>query len=71
MSVKIEDLRVGSVVRLASGSPKMSVTGVGTDGQVKVIWWSDRLGVLDDHFPVEVLVYPRPLAGPEPEGSSE
>jgi uncharacterized protein YodC (DUF2158 family) len=57
--VDIKDLRVGSVVRLVSGSPKMAVTGLAEGGLIEVLWWSERLGILTDKIAVELLVYPR------------
>jgi uncharacterized protein YodC (DUF2158 family) len=61
MGVDIKDLVPGSVVRLGSGSPKMAVVKARVEsGMVDVVWWSDRLGILEDTFPVAVLVYPRP-----------
>ncbi|MES2035103.1 MAG: hypothetical protein V4466_13085 [Pseudomonadota bacterium] len=59
--VRTEDLRPGSIVRLASGSPKMVVSGVDR-GLVHVTWWSERLGILKNAFAPVLLVYPR---GPE------
>lgn len=61
--VRIEDLTVGSLVRLASGSPKMGVLGV-SDGLVEVLWWSDGLGILTDKIPAALLVYPRTAEEP-------
>jgi uncharacterized protein YodC (DUF2158 family) len=74
--VKIEDLKPGSVMRLASGSPKMVVSGVqvsdGPPGSpsrkiplVHVTWWSERLGILKNAFAAELLVYPRPALDPQ------
>jgi uncharacterized protein YodC (DUF2158 family) len=65
MSVDIKDLRVGSVVRLASGSPKMVVTGFGPAGAmvpytVMLRGWSDRIGMFVAELKPEILVYPRP-----------
>ncbi len=70
--VKVEDLRPGSVVRLASGSPKMVVTGVQDQNGsppnrertvlVHVTWWSERLGIQKNAFAPQLLVYPRPAA---------
>lgn len=74
MAINFTELRTGSVVRLASGSPKMSVTGVDGGGLVECLWWSDRLGVITDRFPAEILVYPRPAADvlePGTEGAAE
>lgn len=66
MAIPIADLKVGSVVRLLSGSPKMGVLSMTADGQVECLWWSDRLGVCSDRFPAELLTWPRSdaLAGP-------
>lgn len=72
MSVKIEDLEIGSIVRLASGSPKMVVTGFGPQRgspprypqperqTVFVRGWSDRLGLFTAELNPLTLVYPRP-----------
>lgn len=68
--VKIEDLRTGSVVRLASGSPKMVVSGVDR-GLVHVTWWSDRLGIQKNAFAPALLVYPRPMEPPAAAAESE
>lgn len=68
--VRIEDLRVGSLVRLASGSPKMVVSGVDR-GLVHVTWWSDRLGISKNAFAPALLVYPRGPDLPSPDAAPD
>lgn len=75
--VDINDLFVGAIVRLASGSPKMTVVGFSTAApaargekgrriEVRVLLWSDRQGFVRADLPPQLLVYPRPAAaGPE------
>lgn len=60
--IKPEDIAVGDVVRLVSGSPKFTVTKLeAKDGGivVSVLGWSDRLGFVEDEIPLELLVWPR------------
>lgn len=80
--VKIEDLYIGCIVRLAGGSPKMVVERIAPaqslpPGQrgpapqlVHVVWWNDRTGLHRERFAPELLVYPRPVAA-EPEAPPE
>lgn len=69
--VKVDDLRVGTLVRLCSGSPKMAVTSVVEcdehpgDWLVHVVWYSDGRGIETGKFDPTLLVYPRSTA---PEG---
>jgi uncharacterized protein YodC (DUF2158 family) len=75
--VDVDDLRLGSLVRLACGSPKMAVTAVVEDDEhpkcwlVSVVWYSDLRGIETGTFPPNLLVYPRPaISGPGEEPST-
>lgn len=68
MSLSIDELRIGAVVRLASGSPKMVVTGFGPSPapgrqphftRVEVLVWNERLGLIRTLLDPKVLVWPR------------
>lgn len=61
--VNPDDLKPGSLVRLASGSPKMVVSGVDR-ALVHVTWWSERLGICKNAFAPALLVYPRLMDPP-------
>jgi hypothetical protein len=66
--LSMQDLEVGSIVRLLSGSPKMTVTGftpVQVGGRraapihVQLLMWSDRLGFVNAKIEPRFLVFPR------------
>lgn len=67
--LSVESLRCGVVVRLISGSPKMTVERVerkpNGEHRVHLVVWSDRLGLQRFALAPEQLVWPRPA--PEPE----
>jgi hypothetical protein len=84
--IDINELRIGSLVRLASGSPKMTVIGFPGAAvprghkapprkTVQVQFWSERLGLVKAELTPEALVYPRVLppspVDPAREGESE
>lgn len=49
------DIKVGDVVVLKSGSMKMTVVWIGTEGLVEVAWWTGS-GISKWKFPPEALV---------------
>lgn len=69
MGVDIKTLAVGSVVRLISGSPKMTVVGFGPDAPkgltpdqrrtVRVLVWCDGVGFVRAELNPDLLVFPR------------
>lgn len=59
--IAAEDLEVGAVVRLASGSIKFVVTNPRTStGLVALLGWADRVGVVRFEVSARALVWPRP-----------
>lgn len=60
--IKPEDISVGEVVRLKSGSPKLTVTGIETaeDGvtEIDVLLWHENHGFIENTFPLDLLVWP-------------
>lgn len=61
------DLKVGDIVKLKSGGPKMTVNRVGptedsddieyvAKDEVQTVWFSDEAGCFKDIFGVEALV---------------
>lgn len=73
--VNVDELHVGSLVRLASGSPKMAVVSVTRDDDpsiwlVNVTWYSEPRGIETATFAPELLAWPRngPLPAPAESG---
>ncbi len=60
--LKSDEVKIGSIVRLVSGSPKMTVTDIGTDAdgnlEADVIFWTDRLGFVTREIGLEFLCWP-------------
>jgi uncharacterized protein YodC (DUF2158 family) len=59
-----EELNPGDVIRLKSGSPKMTVTDVYYDEKdegvlVDTLLWSDTLGQVEATWPIECLCPPK------------
>lgn len=60
--IKPEDIAVGAIVRLKSGSPKFTVRSIDhkDDGiMVTLFGWADRLGFVQETVPLEFLVWPK------------
>lgn len=59
--IALETLKVGDVVRLASGSPKFMVEAINTKAQTVDLWgWADRHGfVSEPDVPAAFLVWPK------------
>lgn len=55
-----QDLKIGSVVRLAGGSPKLTVEGFTTNGDTRLVGYSDSLGIYRASVHPACLVFPRP-----------
>ena len=68
--IAVEDLKEGAVVRLVSGSPKLTVTSVspvtvGSTGRIRdaycrVIWFSNRGELHEAEISSRFLTWPRP-----------
>ena len=60
------DIAVGKQVRLKSGSPRLIVTSVESDGdavKVGVMCWIDDTGIYRDIVPLDALIWPRNVGG--------
>jgi uncharacterized protein YodC (DUF2158 family) len=60
--IKPDDISVGAVVRLKSGSPKFLVSAIsyaGDDPEVEIFGWADRLGFVSREVPLSWLVWPK------------
>ena len=63
--IKREDISVGDIVRLRSGSPKFLVSDIGVvnaggDYPVEIFGWSDRQGFVSRYVPLSWLCWPKP-----------
>lgn len=65
MAIPVSDLKIGSVVRLISGSPKFVVERIPANNQVQLLGWSERLGFVSKLVNPELLTWPR-SADPRP-----
>jgi hypothetical protein len=59
------DLKIGSVVRLASGSIKFTVERLPQQGYVGLVGWGDRVGVVRALVPAACLCWPRDPRAPD------